>query len=57
MNSHNLKMRVSFTKLDANNPMEWVNSMVIVPNPDGSVRLMMDPRDLNKYMKRPHHTV
>ena len=31
--------------------------MVIVPKPDGSIRLVMDPRDLKKYMKRPHHAV
>ena len=44
-------------KLDANCPTEWVNSMVIVPKPDGSIRLVMDPRDLNKHMKGPHHAV
>ena len=33
-------------------PTEWVNSLVIVQKPNGSVRLCIDPRDLNAAMKR-----
>ena len=30
------------------NPTDWVNSLVIVENKDGSLRLCLDPKDLNK---------
>ena len=43
--------------LDANHPTEWVNPMATVPKLDWSIRLVIYPRDLNKYMKRPHQTV
>ena len=33
-------------------PTEWVNSLVVVQKPDGSVRLCIDPGDLNAAMKR-----
>ena len=38
-------------------PTEWVNSIVIVDKPDGSLRLCLDPRNLNKCIKRPHHPI
>ena len=34
--------------------MKWVNSLVVVENPDVSLRLCLDPRDLNKAIKREH---
>lgn len=35
---------------------EWVNSIVPVTKSDGSLRLCLDPKDLNKALKRtPHH--
>ena len=30
----------------------WVNSVVVTPKADGSIRLCLDPRDLNKAVKR-----
>ena len=33
-------------------PTEWVNSLVVVQKPDGSVRLCIAPGDLNASMKR-----
>ena len=36
-------------------PTEWVNSIVCVTKPDGTVRLCLDPKDLNKYIKRQLH--
>ena len=36
-------------------PTEWVSQMVAAKKKDGSVRICIDPRDLNKALKRPHH--
>ncbi|XP_056009484.1 uncharacterized protein K02A2.6-like [Ostrea edulis] len=36
-------------------PTEWVNSLVTVIKPSGSVRLCLDPKDLNSAIKRPHY--
>ena len=36
-------------------PTDWVNSQVVVQKPNGSVRLCIDPRDLNAAMKRSHY--
>ena len=35
-------------------PTSWVNSMVVVTKPNGSIRICIDPRDLNKAVKRQH---
>ena len=36
-------------------PTDWVNSCVCVTKPNGKLRLCLDPKDLNKAIKRPHH--
>ena len=36
-------------------PTYWVNSCVCVTKPNGKLRLCLDPKDLNKAIKRPHH--
>ena len=36
-------------------PTEWMNSLVVVQKPNGSVRLCIDPRDLNVARKRSHY--
>ena len=36
-------------------PTEWLNSLVTVIKPNGSVRLCLDPRDLNSAIKRPYY--
>ena len=41
------------TKVDE--PTEWVNSMVVVPKPNGAVRICLDPKDLNAAIKREHY--
>ena len=35
-------------------PTEWVNSIVIVKKPNGSLRICLDPRNLNQAILRPH---
>ena len=38
-----------------NKPTDWVNSMVTVIKPNGKLRICMDPKDLNRAIKREHH--
>lgn len=38
-------------------PTDWVNPIVIVPKKDNSIRLCLDPRHLNKYIKRQHYRI
>jgi hypothetical protein len=40
------------TKMDE--PTEWVSSLVIVVKRNGDLRICLDPRDLNKAIKREH---
>ena len=36
-------------------PTEWVSSLVVVQKPDGSLTICMDPKHLNKSLKREHY--
>ena len=36
-------------------PTDWVNSIVCVTKPNGDLRLCLDPKDLNKFIRHPHH--
>ena len=36
-------------------PTDWVNSLVCVTKSNGTLRLSLDPKDLNRAIKRPHH--
>ena len=36
-------------------PTKWVNSIVVVPKPNGVLRICLDPRDLNKVINREHY--
>lgn len=37
-------------------PTDWVNALVVVEKPrTGALRICLDPRDLNKAIKRPHY--
>lgn len=38
-------------------PTDWVNSLVVVPKKNGQIRLCMDPRDLNRAIKRQHYMI
>ena len=41
------------TKVDE--PTDWVNSLVCVTKASGTLRLCLDPKDLDRAIKRPHH--
>ena len=38
-------------------PTDWVNSLVVREKPNGSLRVCLEPRDLNKATKREHYPV
>ncbi|KAF0682204.1 Uncharacterized protein FWK35_00039309, partial [Aphis craccivora] len=40
-----------------NEPTEWVSPLVIVKKPKGGLRLCLDPKNLNKAIRREHHTI
>ena len=47
-------MEASWVNEKEEEPTELINSLVVIENPDGSLRLCLDPRDLNKVIKREH---
>ena len=36
-------------------PTDWVNSMATIVKPNGKLRICIDPRDLNKAIKREYY--
>ena len=38
-------------------PTDWVSSLVVVEKPNGKLRVCLDPRNLNKAVKRPHYNM
>ena len=36
-------------------PTEWVNSIVVVEKKNGSLRVCLDPKDLNQAIQRSHY--
>ena len=36
-------------------PTPWINSMVVVPKKNGTLRICLDPKDLNRYIQREHY--
>jgi hypothetical protein len=56
------KLKVELDKMEKSNvitkvkePIQWVNSLVIAEKPNGTFRICLDPRDLNKAIRRPHY--
>lgn len=50
------KMEESNVICKVTEPTEWVNALVVVEKPQtGKLRVCLDPRDLNKAIKRPHY--
>ena len=38
-------------------PTDWVSNLVVVEKKEGSLRLCLDPKNLNKAIKREHHAI
>jgi hypothetical protein len=38
-------------------PTDWVNSLLVVEKKNKTLRLCLDPRDLNRYIKREHYLI
>lgn len=38
-------------------PTDWVNPVVIVPKKDNTIRICLDPRHLNKFIRRQHYQI
>jgi len=38
-------------------PTDWVSNLVVVEKKDGSLRLCLDPKNLNRAIKREHYTI
>jgi len=36
-------------------PTTWINSMVVVPKKNGTLRICLDPKDLNCHIQREHY--
>ena len=36
-------------------PTEWLNTLVVIEKPNGKFRVCLDPRPLNKAIKREHY--
>lgn len=59
-----LRLQETLRKLEAEDIIaavdkqtEWVNSIVLVEKKNGSLRICLDPRDLNKAIKREHYRI
>ncbi|XP_028417983.1 uncharacterized protein K02A2.6-like [Dendronephthya gigantea] len=42
---------------EVTSPTSWVSSMVVVRKPKGSLRICIDPKDLNEVLKRSHYPI
>ena len=58
------RLRAKLDELEKDNiiqrvtkPTEWVSSLVIIEKKDKSLRLCLDPKDLNKYISREHQYI
>lgn len=52
---HRLEKLGVINKIDE--PTDWVNSLVVVDKKNGNLRLCLDPRDLNRAIKREHYSL
>ena len=49
------KMMTNQIIVPVTEPTDWVSSVLAVPKKDGSVRICLDPKDLNTAIKRSHY--
>ena len=52
-----MESRGIITKIKEGEPTAWVNSLVYRRKPNGSLRICLDPKDLNKAIYREHHVI
>ena len=38
-------------------PTDWVSNLVVIEKKDGTLRMCLDPKDLNKAIKREHYNI
>ena len=50
-----LRMEEIGVVVKVNEPTEWVSSIVLANKPNGKVRVCLDPKDLNRAIKRHHY--
>ena len=44
-------------KINEGEPTAWVNSLFYRRKPDGSLRICLDPKDLNKAILKEYHSI
>ena len=56
------KLKVELDRLEqmeviekVTHPTDWVNNLVVIEKSNGNIRVCLDPGDLNKAIRRPHH--
>ena len=59
---HKVKQKLEDMERDGviasvNEPTEWVNSLLVETKPDESLRICLDPSDLNRAIKTEHYPV
>ena len=52
-----IKRELIIMKLKKGEPTAWVNSLVYRRKPNGQLRICLDPKDLNKGIRREHHVI
>ena len=48
---------VGFEPMPTYVDQNWVNSMVVVEKPNRNLCILLDPKHLNKAIKRPHYAM
>ena len=54
---NDMKSKGIITKVNEGEPTAWVNSLVYRRKPNGKLRICLDPKDLNRAIRREHHVI